>query len=231
GDPHPVSLLVKQVGDQYRRVRNVMLRRAGEVLDFYVECAARDVVARGAAEQRVEHRVAVRSWQTAPDNGAPLVDQRIERAIPDDAQRETWRRAAGDLAHLVIGEAVAPSGRDGCLPPSSIATSRRTSRTTSAWFFKYISAALFRFRPTRIDRTSGMRMRNTSSSVTSSPMYIARAQPERPSRLCSASPLCGAFGGSRLSTRLPCTMSGGGTSRAIRCSSNSRASAGLAVWR
>jgi hypothetical protein len=80
GDPHPVSLPVEQVGNQDRRVGDVMLRRAGEVLDFDVECAARSVVALGAAEQRMEYRVAVRSRQTAPDDRAPLIDQRIERA-------------------------------------------------------------------------------------------------------------------------------------------------------
>src|SRR6185312_8827939 len=123
---------VEQVGDEYRRVGDVMLRRPGEVLDLDVECAACGIVAPRTAEQRVEHRVAVGPRQAAPDNGTALVHQRVEGTVADDAERKIRRRAAGGLAHRGIGAAAAPSGRDGCLAPSSIATTRRTSRVTSA---------------------------------------------------------------------------------------------------
>jgi len=51
GDANAVAVPVEQVGDQYRRIRDVMLGRPGEMLDFDVECAARSIVAQLAEQQ------------------------------------------------------------------------------------------------------------------------------------------------------------------------------------
>ena len=127
-----MALSIEQIGDEDRRIGDVVLGRPREMLDFYVERATGGSVALLTAEQGMEHRIAVGPRQAAPDDRAALVDQRVECAVADDAQRKIRRRAAGGLVHCRSAERAVARGRTCCLPPSSIATSRRTSRLTSA---------------------------------------------------------------------------------------------------
>ena len=77
---------IDQLGLQDRRVGDIGLPRRDQAFEFDGEEPRRGRIV--AAEQGVEHRIAIRARQAAPDDAPMRVDQRIERTVADHAERE-----------------------------------------------------------------------------------------------------------------------------------------------
>ena len=69
-----------------------LLKAAGVQAEVFA--SAEEFFARPLPEQRAEHGIAVETWEAGPDDLAPGLDQRRERAVADE--REIERRHAGD---------------------------------------------------------------------------------------------------------------------------------------
>ena len=86
GDPHRGVVAVAKRRDQDRGVLQVVLLAALKPFEHDVEEAAGfGVAVAAAAQERVEHRVAVEVRQAGPADAAARIDQGAEPAIPDHA--------------------------------------------------------------------------------------------------------------------------------------------------
>jgi hypothetical protein len=125
GDAHSVALRVNQFRLHDRRVGNVGLPRLGDIDQLDRERATPGSIVAAASEQGVKHRVGVRTRQAAPDDAPASVDQRVERAVADDGEREIG------LSRSRHASAPRLDSGAGAVARASMGTSSRTKRATS----------------------------------------------------------------------------------------------------
>src|SRR5690242_12254180 len=102
GDARDVAGAIDQLGFEDRGFLDVTLARFDEVRELDAEATGDTVLGR-LPEQRVQHRIAVGPRHAAPHDVGRAIDQRVERAVADQAELET--RA------LPLTPALFPAGR------------------------------------------------------------------------------------------------------------------------